>query len=91
MCSDGALMQSFTDYLASTGKYTLFVGGRLLGDRLAFLYKDMVPEEEITPTLTPLFAYFKAQRQESETFGEFCDRKGLADLQAFAADYQHSN
>jgi sulfite reductase (ferredoxin) len=67
------------------GKYTVFVGGRLLGDRLAFIYKDMVPEEEITATLSPLFQYFKAERQGSETFGDFCHRKGLADLQAHAA------
>ena len=27
----------------AAGKYTVFVGGRLLGDRLNFIYKDMVP------------------------------------------------
>ncbi len=63
------------------GKYTVFIGGRLLGNRLGFIYKDLVPEEEITATLRPLFAYFKEERQAGESFGDFCDRKGLEDLQ----------
>ena len=36
------------------GKYTVFVGGRLLGDRLNFIYKDMVPADEVVGTLVPL-------------------------------------
>ena len=67
------------------GKYTIFVGGRLLGDRLAFLFKDMVPEEEVVATLQPLFVYFKEARQPGETFGDFCYRKGLEDLLARCA------
>lgn len=62
------------------GRYTVFLGGRLLGDRLNFVYKDMVPGEEIVTTLVPLLAYFKQARQPSETFGDFCYRKGAADL-----------
>jgi sulfite reductase (ferredoxin) len=66
------------------GKYTVFLGGRLLGDRLNFLYKDMVPEEEVAATLAPIFTYFKQARQSGETLGDFCLRKGAADLAAFA-------
>jgi sulfite reductase (ferredoxin) len=66
------------------GKYTLFLGGRLLGDRLNFLYKDMVPEEEVAATLSPVFVYFKQARQNGETLGDFCLRKGADDLAAFA-------
>ena len=68
-------------------KYTLYVGGRLLGDRLNFLHKDLVTEEELVPTLVPLFAYFKEQRGPRETFGDFCQRKGNADLLAYADAY----
>ena len=57
-------------------KYTLFLGGRLLGDRLNFIYKDLVPAEEVVATLVPLFAYFKHDRHDGETFGDFCHRKG---------------
>ncbi len=66
------------------GKYTLFLGGRLLGDRLNFIYKDMVPEEEVAATLAPVFAYFKQAREPNETLGDFCLRKGTEDLAAYA-------
>jgi sulfite reductase (ferredoxin) len=66
------------------GKYTVFLGGRLLGDRLNFVYKDMVPEEEVVGTLAPVFAYFKHAREAGETLGDFCLRKGAEDLAAWA-------
>jgi sulfite reductase (ferredoxin) len=68
----------------SRGKYTVFLGGRLLGDRLNFLFKDMVPEEEVAPLLGHVFAYFKQDRQPDETLGDFCLRKGAEDLAAWA-------
>lgn len=71
----------------AAGKYTVFVGGRLLGDRLNFMYKDMVPAEEIVPTLVPLFAYFKHDRLEGETLGDFCHRKGRDDLAAWCEQF----
>ncbi len=66
------------------GRYTIFVGGSRLGTRLNFLYKDLVPLEEIVPTLEPLFAYFQQDRQQGESFGDFCHRKGLDDLLAWS-------
>jgi sulfite reductase (ferredoxin) len=68
----------------SAGKYTVFLGGRLLGNRLNFNYKDSVPEEELVQTLVPIFAYYKYDRMADETFGDFCHRKGQADLAAWA-------
>ena len=68
----------------TVGKYTMLVGGRTLGDRLNFLYKDLVPAEEVVPTLVTLFKYFKQDRSERETFGDFCHRKGADDLLAWA-------
>ena len=35
-------------------KYTIFLGGRVLGDRLNFIYKDLVPTDEVVPTLVPV-------------------------------------
>ena len=66
------------------GKYTVLLGGRLLGNRLNFIYKDMVPEEEVVGTLAPVFLYFKQARNPGETLGDFCQRKGAADLAAWA-------
>jgi len=71
----------------TAGKYTILVGGRLLGNRLNFIYKDLVPEEEIVPTLVPVLTYFKHSRQPGESLGDFCHRKGLEDLHAWTERY----
>jgi sulfite reductase (ferredoxin) len=57
-------------------KYTIFLGGRVLGDRLNFIYKDLVPTAEVVPTLVPVFRYFLEARQNGESFGDFCHRIG---------------
>jgi sulfite reductase (ferredoxin) len=72
----------------AAGKYTVFVGGRVLGDRLNFIFRDMVPEAEVVSSLVPLLAFFKHERQADESFGEFCHRQGAELLVAWADDYQ---
>jgi sulfite reductase (ferredoxin) len=57
-------------------KYTILLGGRVLGDWLNFIYKDLVPTNEVVPTLAPVLRYFKENRQNGESFGEFCRRLG---------------
>jgi len=69
-------------------RYTVFLGGRLLGNRLNFLYRDLVPRGEIVPSLVPIFAYYKQSRQTDESFGDFCHRKGQADLLACAENFE---
>ena len=64
------------------GKYTLFLGGSRLGDRLNWIYKDMVPEAEVGTTLAPVLAHFKANREEGESLGDYCNRMGPEDLLA---------
>ncbi|WP_437225804.1 NADPH-dependent assimilatory sulfite reductase hemoprotein subunit [Planctomicrobium sp. SH661] len=64
------------------GKYTVYLGGNAQGTRLGFLYKDMVPEEEIATLLTPIFTRFREQRQPRESFGDFCFRIGKESLAA---------
>jgi sulfite reductase (ferredoxin) len=70
-------------------KYTIFLGGRLLGNRLNWVYKELVPLDQIVPALVPVFACFKQEQQGRETLGDFCHRKGrdalLAWAEAFAA------
>ncbi len=70
---------------AAGEKYTLYLGGNAEGTRLAFIYEDMVPSTEIVPKLSPLFALFKEQRKDGESFGDFCDRLGQEELAAVAA------
>lgn len=71
----------------TVNKYTVFLGGRLFGDRLAFLYKDLVPLEELVSTLVPVLTYFRQDRQDGESLGDFCHRKGAEDLQAFGEQF----
>ena len=75
----------------AVGKYTIFVGGSLLGNRLNVIYKNMVPLQEVVNELVPLFVYFKVERQSGESFGDFCHGKGVEDLLRFDADYKSVN
>ena len=64
------------------GKYTLFLGGRTEGNRLNWIYKDLVPSEEVVSTLAPVLKHFKELRNDGESFGDFCDRIGKDELLA---------
>ncbi len=64
----------------SGDKFTLYVGGRLLGDRLNFQLKDLVPLNQIVPNLLPLLEAFRNDRDASEAFGDFCARLGVEKL-----------
>jgi sulfite reductase (ferredoxin) len=68
----------------TAGKYTMFLGGRLLGDRLNEQYKDVVPFEDLPKEITAVLAYYKAERQQGETLGDFCHRKGVDAVRTWA-------
>jgi sulfite reductase (ferredoxin) len=61
-------------------KYTILLGGRRQGDRLNFIYQDLVPTAEVIPRIAPVLRYFKESREPGEAFGDFCHRKGKDDL-----------
>ncbi len=69
------------------GKYTIFLGGRLLGDRLNVQYKDVVPFEELSKELTAVLACYKAERKTGETLGDFCHRKGVDGVRTWADEW----
>ena len=71
----------------ASGKYTVYVGGRIYGDRLNFIHKDLVPADQVVPTLVALLAYFRQDRLDGESFGDFCFRKGNEALLAWSASY----
>jgi sulfite reductase (ferredoxin) len=76
-------------------KYTILLGGRRQGDRLNFIYKDLVPADQVVPTLVPVLRYFRDAREAGETLGDFCHRKGKDDLLAhcegtFASNGEHT-
>ncbi len=66
-------------------KYTLFAGGGWLGNRLAYIYKDLIPSETIVDEIIGIAAAFKAHRNEGESLGDFCDRVGKDDLLVLTA------
>jgi sulfite reductase (ferredoxin) len=62
----------------SGDKYTVFVGGNRLGNRLNFMLCDLVPFHEITPLLASLFRVYRDERVGAEGFGDYCHRLGPA-------------
>jgi sulfite reductase (ferredoxin) len=62
------------------GTYTIFLGGRTIGDRLNVEFKDYVPHDRIVSELVPVFEHFKTDRLEGESFGDFCARVGIEEL-----------
>ncbi|MGA2621172.1 MAG: NADPH-dependent assimilatory sulfite reductase hemoprotein subunit [Thermoguttaceae bacterium] len=64
----------------AAGRYAIYLGGRRTATRLGFLFRDGVPLEQLVATLTPVLAYFRTARDEGETLGDFCNRKGRDDL-----------
>ena len=63
-------------------KYTVLTGGRVLGNRLNFVLKDMVPAEEVVSLLERVFTFYKSNRQVGEELGDFCFRMGKESLVA---------
>jgi sulfite reductase (ferredoxin) len=64
------------------GKYTVLLGGSRLGHRLNWIYKDLVPQDQVAATLAPVLRHFKTARQNGESFGDFCCRVGKDELLA---------
>ena len=68
--------------------YQIWLGGTPNQTRLAQAYTDKLPIADLENFMEPLFVYFKQERQESESFGEFCHRLGFEALRQFSASYQ---
>jgi sulfite reductase (ferredoxin) len=64
----------------SGDKFTVFLGGSILGNRLNFPFRDLVPQAQIVALLAPLLEDFKRQRQPGESFGDYCQRLGAERL-----------
>ncbi len=56
------------------GKYDVFLGGGIHGDRLVELYKELVPEEELVEALRPFLEEWKAKRTPGETLSDYYQR-----------------
>jgi len=68
--------------------YQIWLGGTPNQTRLAQAYTDKLAIADLESFLEPLFVYFKQERQEDESFGEFCHRLGFEALRQFSDSYQ---
>lgn len=57
-------------------RYNLYLGAAFDGSRLSKLYAQDVLAGDITNTLDPIFAAYRADRQPAEHFGDFVIRAG---------------
>jgi sulfite reductase (ferredoxin) len=77
--------QSDIGIVGRTGeKYTLFLGGSSLGNRLNTMFQDLVPRDQIVPLVKKVLVQFKSDRRDGESFGDFCCRLGNEKLYAVA-------
>lgn len=65
-------------------KYTVFLGGSTLGQRLNTTFQDLVPRDQIVPLLKKVLTQFKSDRGSGESFGDYCNRLGNEKLCAIA-------
>ena len=63
------------------GKYTIFLGGSPLGNRLNVVFQEKVLRDDISKILRPVLSHFSTNRQKEENFGDFCHRLGIKVLQ----------
>jgi sulfite reductase (ferredoxin) len=84
-CPNGCA-RPYTADLAFVGrslhKYAVFVGGSMLGTRLATQYADLVPRDRLVAAVRPLFERYRDERLDGERFGDFCHRVGIEALRA---------
>jgi sulfite reductase (NADPH) hemoprotein beta-component len=67
------------------GRYQLNVGGNASSTRLNRPLVASVKEEEIVPTLQPIFERYAKERQNNERFGDWCERVLLPETESQAS------
>ncbi|EAZ88130.1 sulfite reductase, ferredoxin dependent [Crocosphaera chwakensis] len=72
---------------SAPGMYQIWLGGDPNQTQLAQPYIDKLPEKDIESFLEPLFAYYKEEKIDKESFGQFCQRVGFDALRTFSESY----
>ncbi|MGB5595790.1 MAG: sulfite reductase, ferredoxin dependent [Crocosphaera sp.] len=72
---------------SAPGSYQVWLGGDPNQTQLAQPYIEKLPDKQIESFLEPLFAYFKQEKIDQESFGQFCNRVGFEALRTFAESY----
>lgn len=89
--ADIGIVGRSVDGKTGEGKYTIFVGGNLIGTRMNAVYKDLVPMSRIVSELRSLLLYYKQTQRDDETLGDFCDRIGIEELLRFNNEQKQPN
>lgn len=63
-------------------QYQVYTGGCYLGSRLNELLLDKVKTDKLVPVVATLLDAWKAERQASERFGDYCARVGIEPLRS---------
>lgn len=66
----------------SADRYTVYVGGTMLGTRLGVAHRDLVRRADLVAAVVPLLESYRANRLPNERFGDYVHRAGLAGLAA---------
>ena len=67
--------------------YQVWLGGSPDQTRLAEVYVDKMPLDQLENFFEPLFSLFHQDRKGKESFGEFCHRIGFEALREFSVTY----
>lgn len=67
------------------GKYQLWLGGDVSGQRLNRVYKEVIKDADLETELRPLLTRWKQERVTGERFGDFATRVLLPEAAAAAA------
>lgn len=70
--------------------YQIWLAGCPNQTRLARVYEEKLKISDLEKFLEPLLVFFRDNKQESETFGDFCHRMGFENLRQFAEQYKPS-
>jgi sulfite reductase (ferredoxin) len=70
------------------GLYQVWLGASPNQTRLAQVYLEKMPVNDLEAFLEPVFVYFKQNRQPGEGLGDFCDRVGMEAIRQFASTYE---
>ncbi len=70
---------------ASVEMYTLYLGASPLSTRMGSVFAQNVKKRDIPGRLRPVFDHFKTGRIPGESFGDFCNRVGIAALRELTA------
>jgi sulfite reductase beta subunit-like hemoprotein len=65
--------------------YTIYLGAEPHGTRLGLQFATNVKRNDVAPKLRVVLEHYKANRNETERFGDFCYRVGMPGLQDLRA------